>query len=64
MVLRQAQQRETEETVRRMLYRERLAWAGSDEHRLRLVERICGYRRGWAWHRLREVAEQSMAARA
>jgi DNA repair protein RadD len=56
VALRLAQQRETEEMIRAMLYRERLIWAGADEHRLHLVERICGYRRGWSWHRLRELA--------
>jgi hypothetical protein len=42
-----------------MSYGARLAWARGDEQRLRFVERICGYKRGWAWHRLRELAEQS-----
>jgi DNA repair protein RadD len=59
MALRLAEQREVEATVRLMSYGARLAWARGDEQRLRFVERICGYKRGWAWHRLRELAEQS-----
>jgi DNA repair protein RadD len=58
MALRLAQQREDEDLVRSLMYRDRLAWAGSDERRLRLVERTCGYKSGWTRHRLRELAEQ------
>jgi DNA repair protein RadD len=56
--LRLAQQREGEDLVRSLMYRDRLAWAGGDKQRLQLVERVCGYKSGWAWHRLRELAEK------
>ena len=58
IALEQAKRREEEDLVRSLSYRQRLEWAGGDERSLRLVERICGYKSGWAWHRLRELAEQ------
>ena len=64
MVLRLAEQREVEAKVRNMSYGARLAWARGDEQRLLLVERACGYKRGWTWHRLRELAEQRGERRA
>ena len=59
IALRQARQREDEDLVRSLTYRDRLSWAGSDKWRLQLIERVCGYKSGWAWHRAREVAAQS-----
>jgi hypothetical protein len=64
MALRVAEQREVEANIRLMNYGARLAWARGDEQRLRLVERACGYKRGWTWHRLRELAEQRGERRA
>jgi DNA repair protein RadD len=40
-----------------MTYRGVLRWAGADERRLRAVARARGYKRGWVFHRLREIAE-------
>jgi superfamily II DNA or RNA helicase len=57
--LGQAQRREDEDLVRSLGYRDRLLWAGGDKQRLTLVERVCGYKGGWAWHRLRELAEKT-----
>ena len=36
-------------------YRQALRWAGADEHRLRLVAQVRGYKAGWVWHRLQEL---------
>jgi superfamily II DNA or RNA helicase len=58
VALRRAREREDAELVASLCYRDRLSWAGDDESRLRFVERICGYKSGWAWHRSRELAEQ------
>jgi DNA repair protein RadD len=44
------------EALRGMRYGEALAWAGRDETKLQQVAAARGYRRGWIWHRLREVA--------
>ena len=38
-------------------YREALSWAGDDERRLYRVARARGYKPGWVWHRLQEMAE-------
>jgi DNA repair protein RadD len=58
IALRQAREREDADLVQSLCYRDRLRWAGSDEQRLRLVERACGYKSGWAWHRMRDLAQQ------
>ena len=60
--LEEAKRHETEDLVRSLSYRDRLEWAGGDERSLRLVERICGYKSGWAWHRMRELAAQRGSA--
>lgn len=44
------------EALRGMSYGKALAWAGSDESKLHQVAAARGYRRGWVWHRLREIA--------
>jgi superfamily II DNA or RNA helicase len=62
IALRQAREREDADLVRSLPYADRLLWAGGDQHRLGFVERICGYRSGWAWHRARELAAQSTGA--
>ena len=64
IALRQAQEREDADLVQSLGYRDRLLWAGDDERRLRLVERVCGYKSGWAWHRVRESAAQQRGERA
>ena len=56
MRLAESQRREDEDLVRSLMYRDRLAWAGADKQRLQLIERVCGYKSGWAWHRSRELA--------
>jgi DNA repair protein RadD len=58
IALRQAREREDADLVQSLGYRDRLLWAGDDERRLRLVERVCGYKSGWAWHRMRDLAQQ------
>ena len=63
MRLRQAEQRELEEKLRRMNRRQRIDWAGADEQRLHLVARLNGYARGWVWHRTREINGQSTGVR-
>ena len=59
MRLAESRRREEEDTVFLMAPRERLAWAGSDELRLRLVARVSGYRPGWAFYKLREARERA-----
>ncbi len=50
--LEQARQREEEDAVSLMSYREALTWAGGDERRLRTICRLRGYNSGWFWHQL------------
>jgi superfamily II DNA or RNA helicase len=38
-----------------MSYRRALLWAGTSEHRLRLVARARGYKPGWVFYRLQEL---------
>jgi DNA repair protein RadD len=64
IALRQAQEREDHDLVQSLGYRDRLLWAGDDERRLHFVERVCGYKSGWAWHRARESAAQQRGERA
>jgi DNA repair protein RadD len=40
-----------------MSYGQALRWAGPDKHRLHLVAQARGYKPGWVWHRLQEMAE-------
>jgi len=40
-----------------MSYSQALRWAGADRDRLRLVASARGYKSGWVWHRLQEIAE-------
>jgi superfamily II DNA or RNA helicase len=42
--------------IRAMRYRARLQWAGGDAERLRKVAAACGYKPGWVYHRLQEIA--------
>jgi DNA repair protein RadD len=42
--------------LRIMSYRQALQWAGSSEQRLRLVATARGYKAGWVWHRMQEIA--------
>jgi hypothetical protein len=44
------------EALRGMSYGKALAWAGRDETKLQQVAAARGYRRGWVWHRLQEIA--------
>jgi Type III restriction enzyme, res subunit len=44
-----------------MTYRRALQWAGESEDRVRLVARVRGYKRGWVWHRLRELRDEDAA---
>jgi superfamily II DNA or RNA helicase len=39
-----------------MTYWQALNWAGRDQRRLRLVAQARGYKSGWVWHRMRELA--------
>src|SRR5262249_10962088 len=40
-----------------MSYGQALRWAGADRDRLHLVASARGYKAGWVWHRLQEIAE-------
>jgi len=40
-----------------MTYKQALLWAGADRDRLHLVARARGYKSGWVWYRLQELAE-------
>ena len=62
--LAESRRREEEDSLARMMPCERIAWAGYDEHRLRLVARLSGYRPGWIWHRLQEARQRAGGARA
>ena len=44
-----------------MTYRRAPQWAGESEDRVRLVARVRGYKRGWVWHRLRELRDEDAA---
>jgi hypothetical protein len=33
----------------------KLRWAGADAERLRVVARVCDYKKGWIWRRLAEA---------
>jgi len=43
--------------LRTMTYKQVLAWAGGDRDRLRLVAAARGYKPGWVYYRLQELAE-------
>jgi DNA repair protein RadD len=45
------------ERLAAMTYGQALRWAGGDRDRLRLVAAARGYKPGWVWHRLQELAE-------
>ncbi len=62
VALQEAKRRELEDALARMSKFERLAWAGADEDRLRLVARVSGYRPGWIYFRRRELAELRLIA--
>jgi len=51
-----------EDMLGRMWPRERIAWAGADERRLRLVARLNRFKPGWVYWRLKELAEQRRRA--
>ncbi len=40
-----------------MSYRQALRWGGRDEHRLHQVARARGYKPGWVFYRLQDIAE-------
>jgi superfamily II DNA or RNA helicase len=63
MRLREAQRREQEDAVTRMLPHERWAWAGADEGRLRIVARISHYSRGWVFYQRQRALELLPKAR-
>jgi len=44
--------------MRSTSYRQAMRWAGESEDRLRLVASARGYKRGWVFHRLREMREE------
>ena len=62
IALREAQRRETEDAVARMQKYERYAWAGADVDRLQVVARVSGYRLGWVYFRLKELAQLNARA--
>jgi DNA repair protein RadD len=61
--LREVERRQHDDMLAQMLPRERLAWAGADERRLRRVACVSGYSPGWVFHRLREMREIAGARR-
>jgi DNA repair protein RadD len=46
--------------LRRMTYAEVMAWSDTPE-RARIAEMVRGFKRGWAWHRARELEERGSA---
>ena len=58
----QEARRDLEDSLVRMPFREQKQWAGADEGRLGTVARVNGYRPGWVYFRLKELAGQSRAA--
>ena len=55
MQLELARQAEEFKAVRSMSYADKLRWAAGDEAKLRMIQRACGYQRGWVFHRLTEM---------
>jgi DNA repair protein RadD len=47
--------------LRSWRYRQAVRWAGNDPDKIRLVGLARGYKPGWAWHRIREMASQGGA---
>jgi DNA repair protein RadD len=47
-------------TLATMNYGAALKWAGSDRERLKMVATARGYKQGWVWHRLQELAGESV----
>jgi hypothetical protein len=45
------------DSLRGMTYWEALEWAGNSEQRLRQVAMARGFKRGWVWHRMKEMRE-------
>lgn len=46
--------------LRKMTYAEVMAWSDTPE-RARIAEMVRGFKRGWAWHRARELEERGSA---
>ena len=47
--------------LRKMTYSEIVAWSNTPE-RARIAEMVRGFKRGWAWHRARELEERGSTA--
>jgi DNA repair protein RadD len=56
LALREAKRVVEEEALRLMKPMDRWRWAGANEQRLRLVARVSGYKPGWVFRRLQELA--------
>jgi DNA repair protein RadD len=64
MRLAESKRREEEDAVALLPHYAQLSWAGADERRLRTIARIRGYRDGWVWYRLKELAAGQRGERA
>jgi DNA repair protein RadD len=64
VALEQARRREEEDEVALWPRYAQLDWAGGDERRLRTIARINGYKDGWVYYRLRDLAAQQRGERA
>jgi superfamily II DNA or RNA helicase len=62
MRLEETKRREAEDAIARMSKYERLAWAGADRDRLRLVARVARYKDGWVYFKLKELAQPNARA--
>jgi DNA repair protein RadD len=58
VALEQAKRREEEDQIAMLPRYAQLDWAGGDERRLRTLARINGYKDGWVYYRLRDLAAQ------
>lgn len=55
MKLRAEEMARLDEQLRSMTYAQRIAWAGTNEVRLRTVAAACGYKKGWIFRRRQEL---------
>jgi superfamily II DNA or RNA helicase len=56
MRLQQARRAEAREKLLKYPVRDRIRWAGADARRLRFVAEISGFKPGWVYYRLRDLA--------
>jgi DNA repair protein RadD len=61
VALEQARRREEHALVASLPSYAQMQWAGADEQRLRLVARLRGYKDGWVFYRMRDLAAGARA---